>query len=145
MLLSRGANVHLGLSSGFSPLMAAAQNGREGVVSMLLEKGANVNERRDDGATALSLAEEYGRLVVARMLLGKNAATALEDPNDPFRYPDPRRPPRRSMRPASAGAGVKSQLSQASKVLSRLGGVRGGPLDVSLTPSPGPTPGSPSP
>ena len=40
--------------------MAAAQNGREGVVSMLLEKGANVNERRDDGATALSLAEEYG-------------------------------------------------------------------------------------
>lgn len=47
-------------ASGYTPLMHAAEHGREGMVAFLLSKGAETHHRSKVGHTALVLADWYG-------------------------------------------------------------------------------------
>ena len=90
LLIARRANVHQALMSGHTTLMAAAQNGRDEIVQLLIDVGADREAVRDDGMNAMMLAEEYGRLTTSRLLRGGEKQPT---PDDPFRYPDPRKGP----------------------------------------------------
>ena len=57
--LSGGADVNDVHEQGYTPLMAASQNGYVEVVDMLLAAEANVNAASDRGQTALSLASGW--------------------------------------------------------------------------------------
>ena len=61
---------------------------------------------------AMMLAEEYGRLTTSRLLRGGEKQPT---PDDPFRYPDPRKGPM-----VKRGSS-RSKMSTATKVMARLG------------------------
>jgi Ankyrin repeats (3 copies) len=66
MLLAAGADVNAAsrkeedLLRGVTPLMAAAEDGREDLVQLFLDKGADVNAKTPIGFTALSMAKLSG-------------------------------------------------------------------------------------
>jgi ankyrin repeat protein len=64
-----------------SPLMAAAAEGKEGVVALLLQKRARTDLTDADGCTALCLATISGHAVVVTMLLehGADAGIAADE------------------------------------------------------------------
>ncbi|PLB52481.1 ankyrin [Aspergillus steynii IBT 23096] len=51
-----------------SALLAAAENGHEGIVRLLVQFGANVNHKDDSGRSAVDLAESNGHCRVADLL-----------------------------------------------------------------------------
>ena len=127
LLIDRKANVHQAPQSGMTALMPAAQNGRESIIEMLIAEGADPLVKRDDGSNALMLAEEFGRLGAARRLRAEMRGEKRldDDPNDPFRYPDPKPQRRAKAGRASSPKGQRrtgSKLSSATKVLARLEG-----------------------
>lgn len=64
-----------------TPLIAAAEAGRNEIVTLLLENGAAVNLADLDGRTALMVAASKGRRAVAENLIGEGANAALQDEN----------------------------------------------------------------
>lgn len=68
LLLASGADVNSRQSGGYTPLMAAAQHGDQGLIDLLLRRGADRGARNDDGKTAAALAAEAGHGAVAATL-----------------------------------------------------------------------------
>lgn len=75
--LNMGADVNAPFDSGLTPLMCAAQIGREKVVKTLLEHHANVHIHNDAGCAALHLSAYEGSPAIVEMLL--NAGAKIED------------------------------------------------------------------
>jgi threonine aldolase len=67
-LLDRTADVNATQHGGWTPLMAAAQQGDADLVVRLLALGADPTAESEDGSTALSLAEKGGHAEAARLL-----------------------------------------------------------------------------
>ena len=76
-LIDRGANVNAKKTNGFTPLLAAVQEGHLAVVSILIDKGARLEEKENQDFTALIMASEKGQTAIARLLIDKEAR--LED------------------------------------------------------------------
>ena len=74
MLIRSGADVD---AWNGSPLLWAAQNGREDMVRLLLDKGAQINRGDTEFKTALAYAKEAGHSAVADLLLARGAT--MED------------------------------------------------------------------
>ncbi len=68
LLLEYSADVNAAQHGGWTPLMAAAQQGDADLTVRLLSLGADPTARADNGATALSLAEEHDHAEVVRLL-----------------------------------------------------------------------------
>lgn len=76
-LIREGADVNSrDARNGWTPLIAAADNGMDGVAQVLLEQGANVNARDVWGGTPLTAAAENGHVQIVKLLLDRGA-----DPN----------------------------------------------------------------
>ena len=73
VLLSRHADVQVGLNDGVTPLHLCAMNGNEAIAQLLVAAGAQINAKNNDGATPLHFAAETGKLAVARFLITHNA------------------------------------------------------------------------
>ncbi len=67
-LVERGADVNAVQRAGFTPLMAAAENGDGELVELLLAAGADATRRADDGRTAADLARAAGHAPLALRL-----------------------------------------------------------------------------
>lgn len=67
-LIEAGADVNAVQAGGFTPLMAAAQNGDAELVDLLTAAGADAGARADDGRTAADLAGAAGHAELARRL-----------------------------------------------------------------------------
>ncbi len=67
--VAAGYNINLQNELGQTPLMFAAQNGHDDIVSYLLDHKANVDLESNEGYTALLLAAQAGRLNIVGMLL----------------------------------------------------------------------------
>ena len=79
MLLSRGARVD-SREQGFTPLLAAAQNGSTEVCKLLLKTGkANVKETGPDSNTPLLLAAHGGHAEVCELLLANGSDLKEKD------------------------------------------------------------------
>jgi ankyrin repeat protein len=76
VLIDHGADVHAHSTSGFTPLLFAAQQGDLNAARMLLEAGANVNEAAPEDGNTLVVATHSGHEALALFLLEKGA-----DPN----------------------------------------------------------------
>lgn len=73
-LLAAGANVNfIHERSGWTPLMAAANEGHLDTVRVLLENEADVNTKDEDGYTALALALSCGNADIVHALLDRGA------------------------------------------------------------------------
>jgi len=70
MLIRSGADVD---ASNGSPLLWAAQNGREDMVRLLLDKGAQINRGDTGYKTPLAYAKEAGHSAIADLLLARGA------------------------------------------------------------------------
>lgn len=68
LLLERGADVNARQQVGYTPLMAAAESGRQDLVDLLLKHGADPSLHSEDGKTAGDLAREHGHVEVAARL-----------------------------------------------------------------------------
>ncbi|MCD0158992.1 ankyrin repeat domain-containing protein, partial [Deinococcus sp. 6GRE01] len=67
-LVMAGADVNAAQAGGFTPLMAAAQNGDAGLVLFLRDRGARVDAVTDAGQGAADLAREEGHAGLAEAL-----------------------------------------------------------------------------
>ncbi len=67
-LIQDGANVNQSDDIGYTPLHAAAENGRIENVKILLQFGANANAKTTDGTTALDLARYHGHAELVSLL-----------------------------------------------------------------------------
>ena len=84
MLLSQGARVDA-REQGFTPLLAAAQNGHTDICKLLLETGkANVKETTPDGLTPLLHAAYKSHTEVCKLLLEKGKANIEETGPDGY-------------------------------------------------------------
>jgi hypothetical protein len=79
MILQRKVDTNIRDSEGQTPLMYAAAEGREDVVSCLLASGACLGRSDATGRTALHLAAERRQLTVLRIILNQNGGRL-----DPF-------------------------------------------------------------
>jgi ankyrin repeat protein len=68
LLIGAGASVDQPGQHGTTPLMAAAANGRRGVVEQLLEAGANPLQRDEASQRAHDLARAGGHAELAELL-----------------------------------------------------------------------------
>ena len=66
LLVEAGAHVNARQSGGFTPLMAAAQNGDEELASFLLESGSDPSARDDQGRSAADIARAAGHEQLAQ-------------------------------------------------------------------------------
>jgi len=76
LLVAHGADVHAHSTSGFTPLLFAAQQGDLDSAKALLEAGANVSEAAPEEGSTLVVATHSGHEALALFLLEKGA-----DPN----------------------------------------------------------------
>ena len=67
-LIQDGANVNQSDDIGYTPLHAAAENGRIENAKILLQFGANANAKTADGTTALDLARYNGYAELVSLL-----------------------------------------------------------------------------
>src|SRR5438477_5453817 len=74
--IAKGADVNQPDTTGMTPLMIAAEQGRTGIAEMLIAAGASVRASAGDGTTALMHAASANRLETLRLLLDRGA-----DPN----------------------------------------------------------------
>jgi ankyrin repeat protein len=68
LLLDRGADPNARQQVGYTPLMGAANAGREDLVDLLLRHGADRTLVNDEGKTAADIARERGHAAVAARL-----------------------------------------------------------------------------
>ncbi|OPB40453.1 hypothetical protein A0O28_0005320 [Trichoderma guizhouense] len=79
---SKGTNVNVQDSRGFTALSQAAAYGREAIVRLLLAESANVNIKDKDGCTALRKAAEYGYEAIVQLMLANGADVNIKDKDD---------------------------------------------------------------
>lgn len=72
-LLSAGADANASSASGSVPLMFAAHNGNEGIISLLLMLGADINHTNKDGVTPLLYAVHANHADAVEFLLDAGA------------------------------------------------------------------------
>ena len=72
LLLDRGADVDMCVSTGTTALIAATSKGHKDLVSLLLDRGANVNVVGND-TTALIAAVQGGHKDIVSLLLDRGA------------------------------------------------------------------------
>jgi len=93
--VAAGYDINLQNEYGQTPLMFAAQNGHDAIVSYLLDHKANVDLENNEGYTALLLAAQAARLNTVKMLLkaganfyakNKQGASALILAKEGFEY-----------------------------------------------------------
>lgn len=70
-LLDSGADPNIGLTSGSSPLIAAAYLGAEQIVYKLIARGARLDAKTDAGASAKDVARGRGHITLAAYLEGE--------------------------------------------------------------------------
>lgn len=63
------------VGSAWTPIMLAAAEGHEEIVSMLIQGGADVNAKNELGRTSLMFSANYGFFEIAEMLLENGAST----------------------------------------------------------------------
>ncbi len=73
-LIAAGAKIDLACDYGYTPLLAAVENGNTACVKLLLDLGANPNcHEKKSGMTALMTAANEGHIECMRLLLDKGA------------------------------------------------------------------------
>ncbi|GMH36877.1 hypothetical protein BSKO_04750 [Bryopsis sp. KO-2023] len=77
-LISKGADLSF-MDSEMTPLMFAAQEGRETMVEFLIEAGSDPDAENEDGMSALFFAAQEGRLEVIKILARAGANMDLKD------------------------------------------------------------------
>lgn len=72
--------------NGYTALMRAIENGRDGLISKLLKKGADINARNNNGTSVIMIAIENGNTYLARKLLdqGADVSDMNEDGDTPI-------------------------------------------------------------
>jgi ankyrin repeat protein len=79
-LIAAGAKIDLECDYGYTPLLAAVENGNTACVKLLLDLGANPNcHEKESGMTALMTAANEGHTECMRLLLDKGANTEACD------------------------------------------------------------------
>jgi hypothetical protein len=78
-LISKGANVNVKDSQGYSPLFLASSAGFEDIVEILLANGANPDLSTNDGWTPLMVASESGNIDIVKMLINHHANINLKN------------------------------------------------------------------
>ncbi|PGH17179.1 hypothetical protein AJ79_01317 [Helicocarpus griseus UAMH5409] len=73
LFLEAGADIHFKLSSGRTPLMAAASRNRYQILQTLLDAGAALSAQCNEGFTALHIAAQQGHEKIVRLLLDAGA------------------------------------------------------------------------
>jgi ankyrin repeat protein len=82
-LLGEGQNVNQLDQRGWTPLMAAADEGHIDIVRLLIDWGADINaKRKDDGYTALMIASYKGRADIVKLLIECGAKVDARDSRD---------------------------------------------------------------
>jgi ankyrin repeat protein len=77
-----GADVSQGVVEGFTPLIAASQNGKlANVMCLVKELGADVNEANSHGGTPLHVAVQFGHIDVMRCLVKELGANVNQGDN----------------------------------------------------------------
>lgn len=61
------------VSTGYTPLLSACDEGHQSIVAALLDKGADIEARSSDGETPLQIAFTHGDLETMTMLLKRGA------------------------------------------------------------------------
>jgi len=61
------------MKDGFPPILLAAINNHEDILSALIEGGADVNAGNEEQLTALHISAKYGLLCILKKLLLSNA------------------------------------------------------------------------
>jgi ankyrin repeat protein len=79
LLLEKGADPESRSGDGETPLLWAAEYGREAVVKLLLKKGADPESESIDGQTPLWRAAENQHEAVVKLLLEKGADPESKD------------------------------------------------------------------
>jgi ankyrin repeat protein len=62
-----------------TPLLLAAELGKEKIVKTLLERGANTDAQNDSGVSPLHKAVKYGHENIVKLLLAKGAKFDIKD------------------------------------------------------------------
>lgn len=80
LLLHHGADANVRGEGGKTPLMAAVERKRKGLVEMLLsQEGINIDDRDNEGKTALQFAVELKQKGIVQLLCAKGASTTCGD------------------------------------------------------------------
>ena len=79
--LAQGGRVAVRNSQGFTPLLAAAQNGHTDICGLLLENGSDVNARDRQGFTPLLAAAQNGHTDICGLLLAHGSDVNEMDPD----------------------------------------------------------------
>ncbi|MBQ7193142.1 MAG: ankyrin repeat domain-containing protein, partial [Synergistaceae bacterium] len=79
MLIASGADVNARDSMGHTPLMSAAFEDDDGILTALLNSGAEVNAQDREGRTALMYAAEKNLAENVKILLNYGADSSLRD------------------------------------------------------------------
>lgn len=79
VFLNLGASSNGADNQGYTPLMAAAEQGHKEAVKSLIAAGAELNARDNGGNTALLLAVKQGYEKIARLLIKKGADFTMAD------------------------------------------------------------------
>ena len=80
-LLDRGANIELRGMDGHTPLLTAANYGKEECCELLLNRGANIEARSNEGWTPLLVASHRKDETMCRLFLRKKANINAQDEN----------------------------------------------------------------
>ena len=104
LLIARGAQVNARSPNGSTPLMMAAREGREHLVTDLLESGADPKLKSDWGDSALTMAMRYDHYTIGKMISSaEEFAVAAKAPKETFGEPT---------RSAAAPSKIEELLSQ---------------------------------
>ena len=72
LLVERGADVNLSNKNGCTPLMDAAELGKNDILEYLLNNGADINAKKINGISALDLARNTENSDAIEMLMSKS-------------------------------------------------------------------------
>ena len=73
-LFKQGADLNIKNKDGMTPLMLAAKNGSEKMVTILLERNPNLEAKTDEGETALSIAKKNNFNEIVKLLEERSKA-----------------------------------------------------------------------